>query len=153
MRWKSVCTTRMSVNFLVLWKSKSALKSPFLRWHGAVFKVTWSTVVFQMLFSSVFFFNEIMGKISFFRFSKGSPLWKKITPKGTPFTLEILIFRSKGGTIWRNFFSKVVPYAFFKKWKILDEFFFRKLIFLDFLVVFLKNFITFRFLFVSFSIF
>ena len=37
---------------------------------------------------------------------EGSPLRKKITSKGPPYTFKIPNFKSVGGTLWRNFFSK-----------------------------------------------
>ena len=48
---------------------------------------------------------------------EGSPLRKKITSKGPPYTFKIPNFKSVGGTLWRNFFSKGGPFSKVKKCK------------------------------------
>ena len=56
------------------------------------------------------FFSKLQQKVfqksSFFEISKGYPLWKKFTLKGTPFALEIPKFKTIGGPFGVIFFQR-----------------------------------------------
>ena len=57
-------------------------------------------------------FSEIF---QFLKFHKGTTFGLTRTPYGTPFGLQISDFKTIGGTLWRNFFSKGVPFWIWKK--------------------------------------
>ena len=57
-------------------------------------------------------FSEIF---HFLKFHQGTTFGLTRTPYGTPFTLQISDFKTIGGTLWRNFFSKGGPFWISKK--------------------------------------
>ena len=55
---------------------------------------------------------EFSETFHFLKFCKGTTFGFTRTLYGTPFALQISDFKTVGGTLWRNFFSKGDPFVF-----------------------------------------